>query len=103
MEAPTNIPFGQRIRVALAVANKRQAELARECDVTPQAVARWCAGETYPTSANLMTLCRFTGCSLEWVMWPHPVDVKSTEYAPGGVHVKNLVRAVMAELATEEE
>jgi transcriptional regulator with XRE-family HTH domain len=101
MDHATNIAFGQRIRVALAVANKRQADLARECGVTPQAVKRWCAGETYPTSGNLIALCRFTGCSMEWVMWPHPIDVKSTEYAPGGIHVKNLVRAVMDELATE--
>lgn len=101
MNHVVNISFGQRIRVALAVANKRQSDLARECEVTPQAVKRWCAGETYPTSSNLMTICRFTGCSMDWLMWPHPVDVKSTEYAAGGAHVKNLVRAVMDELSTE--
>ncbi len=51
-----------------------------------------------PSSGNLMTICRLTGCSAEWLMWPHPVDLKSTEWAINGAHIKNIVRATMDEL-----
>lgn len=97
----TNEAFGMRVRVALAAARIDRTALARECKVSPQAVQRWCDGTAMPSSANLMTLCRLTGCSAEWLMWPHPVDIRSTEWAINGTHIKNIVRATMDELAME--
>lgn len=94
----TNEVFGQRVRVALAAARVDRAALARECQCTPQAVQKWVDGRAFPSSRNLMTLSRMTGASLEWLMWPHPVDLLSTEWAPNGVHIKNIVRQVLAEV-----
>jgi transcriptional regulator with XRE-family HTH domain len=93
-----NGAFGMRVRVALAAARVDRTHLAKECRVTPQAVQRWCDGTSIPSSANLMTLCRLTGCSAEWLMWPHPVDIRSTEWAINGTHIKNIVRATLAEI-----
>ncbi len=97
-DRPANVNFGQRVRVALAAARVDRTSLAGECKVTPQAVQRWCDGTSMPSSGNLMTICRLTGCSAEWLMWPHPVDLKSTEWAINGAHIKNIVRATMDDL-----
>ena len=97
-ERRTNEAFGMRVRVALAAARIDRTHLAKRCKVTPQAVQRWCDGTAMPTSANLMLICDLTGCSAEWLMWPHPVDVRSTEWAINGTHIKNIVRQTLAEL-----
>ncbi len=44
----TDHVFGQKVRVALAVGRLSRADLARECEVTPQAVQRWCDGTAMP-------------------------------------------------------
>lgn len=94
----TNEAFGMRVRVALAAARVDRTHLARECNVSPQAVQRWCDGTSFPTSANFIRICNLTGCSAEWLMWPHPVDIRSTEWALNGTHIKNIVRAAIAEI-----
>lgn len=96
-----NEAFGMRVRVALAAARVGRAELARACNVSPQAVQRWCDGSSLPSSGNLMRLCDLTGCSAEWLMWPHHVDIRSTEWAINGTHIKNIVRTTLAELKGE--
>jgi transcriptional regulator with XRE-family HTH domain len=101
-ERSMNDAFGMRVRVALAAARIDRTALAKECEVSPQAVQRWCDGTAMPSSANLMTLCRLTGCSAEWLMWPHPVDIRSTEWAINGTHIKNIVRATLAEIEGEK-
>ena len=97
-----NRNFGQRVRVALASARVSRQAIARDCGVTPQAVQRWCDGTAMPSSANLLALVRLTGASVEWLMWPHPVDLTSTDWAIKGRHIKNIVRSVMDEIAAEE-
>ena len=92
-------PFGERVRVALAVARIDRASLARACGVTPQAVQKWCDGKAYPSSKSLMKLCEMTGASLEWLMWPHPVDIRSTDWAINGTHIKNIVRMTLDQIA----
>ena len=93
-----NEAFGMRVRVALAAARVGRSELARACNVSPQAVQRWCDGTSFPSSENLMKICALTGCSAEWIMWPHAVDISSTEWAINGTHIKNIVRTTIAEL-----
>ena len=100
-ERTANEAFGMRVRVALASARIDRTSLARECKVSPQAVQRWCDGTAMPTSGNLLIICRLTGCSAEWLMWPHPVDLKSTDWAINGTHIKNIVRMTIDELASE--
>jgi transcriptional regulator with XRE-family HTH domain len=93
-----NEAFGQRIRTAMAVSRLSRHEVARACQVSPQAVQRWCDGTAYPTSSKLMIFCTITHCSMEWLLWPHSVDIRSTDWALNGVHIKNIVRAVMDEM-----
>jgi transcriptional regulator with XRE-family HTH domain len=93
-----NDAFGQRIRTALAVSQVSRAALAATCGVSRQAVQKWCDGVTYPSSGRMMKICEVTGCSAEWLMWPHPVDIRSTEWALNGVHIKNIVASAINEL-----
>jgi hypothetical protein len=46
----------------------------------------------------MVEVIKATGCSMEWLMLPDHIDIKSTDAAPGGVHVKTLVRAVIEEM-----
>jgi transcriptional regulator with XRE-family HTH domain len=94
-----NPAFGQRVRAAMAVARVSRQEVAQACQISPQAVQRWCDGTAYPASSNLMIFCDMTGCSAEWLLWPHPVDIRSTEWAINGAHIKNIVRATLDEIA----
>lgn len=55
-------------------------------------------GTGMPSSGNLMEICKMTGCSAEWLMWPHPIDMKSTDWAINGTHIKNIVRATICEI-----
>ena len=98
-----NEVFGMRVRVALAAARVGRSELAKACNVSPQAVKRWCDGSSLPSSGNLMRLCDLTRCSAEWLMWPHPVDIRSTEWAINGTHIKNIVRTTLAELTGDPD
>ena len=97
-ERNVNEAFGMRVRVALAAARVGRVDIARACSVSRQAVQRWCDGTAFPSSGNLMKICELTGCSAEWLMWPHPVDIRSTEWAINGTHIKNIVRTTLAEL-----
>ena len=94
--------FGQRVRAAMAVARVSRQEVARACQISPQAVQRWCDGTACPSSSKLMTFCDMTGCSAEWLLWPHPVDIRSTDWAINGTHIKNIVRAALDEIAEQE-
>lgn len=94
-----NPAFGQRVRAAMAVARVSRQDVARACKISPQAVQRWCDGTAYPGSSKLMTFCEMTGCSAEWLLCPHPVDVRSTDWAINGVHIKHIVRATLDDLA----
>ena len=97
-----NLAFGQRIRAAMAVARVSRQDVARACGISPQAVQRWCDGTSYPSSSKLITFCNMTGCSAEWLLWPHPVDIRSTDWAINGTHIKNIVRQAMDDLAAEQ-
>lgn len=96
-----NLAFGQRIRAAMAVARVSRQDVARACGISPQGVQRWCDGTSYPTSSKLIIFCNMTGCSAEWLLWPHPVDIRSTDWAINGTHIKNIVRQCMDDLAAE--
>ena len=97
-----NLAFGQRIRAAMAVARISRQDVARACGISPQGVQRWCDGTSYPSSSKLITFCNMTGCSAEWLLWPHPVDIRSTDWAINGTHIKNIVRQAMDDLAAEQ-
>ena len=97
-----NLAFGQRIRAAMAVARVSRQDVARACGISPQGVQRWCDGTSYPSSSKLIPFCNMTGCSAEWLLWPHPVDIRSTDWAINGTHIKNIVRQAMDDLAAEQ-
>ena len=96
-----NIAFGQRMRTAMAVARVSRHQLARACAVSPQAVQKWCDGAAYPSPGKLMTIVELTGCSAEWLMWPYPVDILTTDWAINGRHIKNIVQSVLDEIGAK--
>ena len=96
-----NEAFGSRVRAAMAVSRIPAAQIAADCGVTVQAVQRWRDGSALPSSMNLLRLSQITGASLEWLMWPHHLDMRSTLLAPDGVHAKALIRAVIEDMASE--
>ena len=73
--------FSQRFRVALAASGTTQVDAAKAAGVSPQAVHKWHRGKAFPNSSALVAICELTGASLDWMMMPDPVDVRSV---PGG-------------------
>lgn len=86
-----------RFRVARARAGKTLADVARACEVTPQAVKKWEDGKAMPSSSRLLIVCRELDCSVEWLLCADPLDFHSTERAPQGRHAKYWVREALDE------
>jgi len=57
--------FGQRVRVAMAVARISGVRVAAECGVSQQAVHKWEKGKAAPSSASFIKFCELTGCSAD--------------------------------------
>ncbi|MGB1390604.1 MAG: helix-turn-helix domain-containing protein [Paracoccaceae bacterium] len=93
--------LGERLRVARARARLTMADVARECDCTAQAVMKWEADKSMPSSGKFLTLCRILDVSAEWLMAGEPLDFQSTDTAPQGRHAKYWVRAALEELSQE--
>ncbi len=73
--------FAQRVRVAMAAKHVTMREVATACGVSANAVAGWANGRMYPKSSTLVALCRFLGCSLDWIMSPDPLDMQGRPYS----------------------
>jgi len=80
MLADVQAVFSERIRVAMAVKKATYRDVADAVGSSPMAVSKWANGEAFPSSGHLMEFCRFTGCSMEWVMHPTRVDLKETDH-----------------------
>ena len=69
--------FGQRVRVALAARSLTRRDAARKLGVSHQAVAKWASGKSFPRSSQLVELAKLTGSTIEWLMTPYPVVLKT--------------------------
>jgi transcriptional regulator with XRE-family HTH domain len=65
---PVGMAFKDRFRTALKDAGLKQKDVAREADVTPQAVSGWARGEAMPESPNLQVISKLTGRSIDWLL-----------------------------------
>lgn len=90
--------IGERLRVARARARLTMADVARECECTPQAVLKWESDKAMPDSKKFLRLCGILDVSAEWLLDGAPLDFHSTEKAPQGRHAKYWVREAIAEL-----
>lgn len=90
--------LGERLRVARARAKLSMAEVAKECECSPQAVKKWEHDEAMPDSRKFLKLCGLLDVSSEWLMDGTPLDFRSTATAPQGRHAKYWVREAVAEL-----
>lgn len=71
--------FAERLRVAMAAAGVKGADVVRSLDVSPATVSKWVKGTAFPGTHHLMEFCKLTGCSVDWVMEPSRVDTVNTE------------------------
>ncbi|WP_337262934.1 MULTISPECIES: helix-turn-helix domain-containing protein [unclassified Serratia (in: enterobacteria)] len=63
--------FSLRLNEALAELGLSQSELARRIAVTPQAVQRWCNGDSTPRAKALSALAEATGKPEHWFYLPY--------------------------------
>jgi len=56
--------FGEHLRVVLEPVNK--AELARELDITRNAISKWVCNRTRPNVVNLVGICKFVYGEHSW-------------------------------------
>ena len=97
----SDTPFAQRLRCVMGVRQLTMREIGEACGVTAQAVHRWVHGAAMPPASALTTICGLGGCSMEWLLYPHFLDLESTSDAPQGRHAKYWVRETIAELKEE--
>lgn len=91
-------PFAERLRAVMGARRLTLRDMAKECDVSPQAVKKWRDGVAMPSSHHFICICRICGCSHEWLFAPNPMDWESSDTAPQGRHAKYWVREAIEEL-----
>lgn len=64
---PSDSPFVDRLKRALAGANVTQSHLAKTLDVTQPAVSAWLSGDKTPTPEKIEPLARALGVNLAWL------------------------------------
>lgn len=65
--------FHQRLRVAMAVRDVSNADLARAIAVSRTMVSAMTHGKKFPSSSKLCMICNFLEVSLDWIMEPDPI------------------------------
>ena len=66
MKSTNETIFSQRLNQALAELGLSQSELARRIEVTPQAVQRWCNGDSLPRARALSAMAVILGKPNHW-------------------------------------
>ena len=51
--------------------DKPKAKIAELCGVAPSAVTKWTDGRIVPSVVHLMTIAKYFGVSLEWLVTKH--------------------------------
>lgn len=87
--------FAQRLRVAMVVAGLRQNQAAYQFGVARGSLVRWLSGECLPYRKHLLAISDATGASVDWLMWPEPVDVVTIPPTPD----PRLTHALVSETA----
>lgn len=67
--------FGDKLRVARALADLSMRDVAERVDVSANAIAKYEAGTMTPQSSVLMALAKLYGVSLDWLMCSCPVTL----------------------------
>lgn len=73
--------FSRRLNEALTELGLSQSELARRIKVTPQAVQRWCNGDSSPRAKTLSALAEATGKPDHW-FFISPEDEDNVYFSP---------------------
>lgn len=73
----TNNLFAQRLRVAIAASGITGRQIATACACTPALVSKWTGGRCMPRSSHLCIISYLTGASLDWLMTPEPITLRT--------------------------
>ena len=96
MDKSTQQDLGKRIRNLREDAHMSQAELARELQVSRQAVSRWESGSSVPDASIVSDLCRALGVKYESVFG-------AFESGEGAASVDESEESVQAEIPKEQD
>ena len=96
MDKSTQQDLGKRIRNLREDAHMSQAELARELQVSRQAVSRWESGSSVPDASIVSDLCRALGVKYESVFG-------AFELNEGAASVDESEESVQAEIPKEQD
>jgi transcriptional regulator with XRE-family HTH domain len=68
--------FAVRLRAARAIKHVTLNDVAAAVGVTSSAVSHWEIGIAYPKASHLVAVCKYLGCSLDWIMCPEPINLQ---------------------------
>ena len=66
--------FGQRLRVAMAVADIGCHELGAKVGISRQAINKMARGKMFPKSSTFVAICEQLRVSLDWMMDARELD-----------------------------
>jgi len=67
--------FGDKLRVARALANKSLRDVGAEIGVSAMAISKWEAGRATPESSKLVAIAKLYDVSLDWIMCSCPITI----------------------------
>ena len=74
-----NVKAGKQIALLRKNKGLTQEDVARELNISPQAVSKWENGHTMPELSVLVELTELLGCTIDQILFPAPVP------APGAI------------------
>ena len=75
-----NVKAGKQIALLRKNKGLTQEDVARELNISPQAVSKWENGHTMPELSVLVELTELLGCTIDQILFPMPVPAPGANF-----------------------
>ena len=75
-----NVKAGKQIALLRKSKGLTQEDVARELNISPQAVSKWENGHTMPELSVLVELTELLGCTIDQILFPAPVPAPGANF-----------------------
>ena len=75
-----NVKAGKQIALLRKSKGLTQEDVARELNISPQAVSKWENGHTMPELSVLVELTELLGCTIDQILFPAPVPAANANF-----------------------
>lgn len=75
-----NVKVGKQIALLRKIKELTQEDVARQLNISPQAVSKWENGHAMPELSILVELSELLGCTIDQILFPAPVSAENANF-----------------------